>query len=200
MDRQEVTFASLQVPPPIVPCLQNASSTLSLEPHQNASRSAETEIYFYRVQAVELGRRSIYHATHRDGASGGVARVYHVAWCYATLSKPQGRWFGHVWTSCFAGSSGLKSMGLRLPGYQVEFCIFCKPTCEGMRGPSIPDNYLLHPVTAECLERCVISDPHHAMLSPRICIFPPTACVQFLLKCILLGAVGMGVIWALLEF
>jgi len=29
-------------------------------------------------EAVELGRRSIYHATHRDGASGGVARVYHV--------------------------------------------------------------------------------------------------------------------------
>jgi len=28
--------------------------------------------------AVELGRRSIYHATHRDGASGGVVRVYHV--------------------------------------------------------------------------------------------------------------------------
>merc|ERR1719262_1500561 len=27
--------------------------------------------------AVELGRRSIYHATHRDGASGGVVRVYH---------------------------------------------------------------------------------------------------------------------------
>lgn len=29
-------------------------------------------------EAVELGRRSIYHATHRDGASGGVVRVYHV--------------------------------------------------------------------------------------------------------------------------
>jgi len=29
-------------------------------------------------EAVELGRRSIYHATHRDGASGGVTRVYHV--------------------------------------------------------------------------------------------------------------------------
>merc|ERR1712087_870538 len=28
--------------------------------------------------AVELGRRAIYHATHRDGASGGVVRVYHV--------------------------------------------------------------------------------------------------------------------------
>jgi len=28
--------------------------------------------------AVELGRKSIYHATHRDGASGGVVRVYHV--------------------------------------------------------------------------------------------------------------------------
>merc|ERR1712093_654019 len=30
------------------------------------------------TEAVELGRRSIYHATHRDGASGGVVRVYHV--------------------------------------------------------------------------------------------------------------------------
>ena len=29
-------------------------------------------------QAVELGRRAIYHATHKDGASGGVVRVYHV--------------------------------------------------------------------------------------------------------------------------
>jgi len=30
------------------------------------------------ADAVELGRRAIYHATHRDGASGGVVRVYHV--------------------------------------------------------------------------------------------------------------------------
>merc|ERR1712194_747267 len=30
------------------------------------------------ADAVELGRRSIYHATHKDGASGGVVRVYHV--------------------------------------------------------------------------------------------------------------------------
>merc|ERR1712093_536391 len=29
-------------------------------------------------EAVELGKRSIYHATHRDGASGGVVRVYHI--------------------------------------------------------------------------------------------------------------------------
>jgi len=29
-------------------------------------------------EAVELGRRAIYHATHRDAASGGVVRVYHV--------------------------------------------------------------------------------------------------------------------------
>lgn len=28
-------------------------------------------------EAVELGRRAIYHATHRDGGSGGVCRVYH---------------------------------------------------------------------------------------------------------------------------
>lgn len=26
----------------------------------------------------ELGRRSIYHATFRDGYSGGIVRVYHV--------------------------------------------------------------------------------------------------------------------------
>jgi len=30
------------------------------------------------ADAVELGRRAIYHATHRDAASGGVVRVYHV--------------------------------------------------------------------------------------------------------------------------
>lgn len=29
-------------------------------------------------EAVDLGKRAIYHATHRDGASGGVVRVYHV--------------------------------------------------------------------------------------------------------------------------
>lgn len=29
-------------------------------------------------EAVELGKRAIYHATHRDGASGGLVRVYHV--------------------------------------------------------------------------------------------------------------------------
>jgi len=37
--------------------------------------------YDYKLSiedAVELGRRSIYHATHRDGASGGVVRVYHI--------------------------------------------------------------------------------------------------------------------------
>jgi len=28
-------------------------------------------------EAVELGVRSIYHATHRDAGSGGVCRVYH---------------------------------------------------------------------------------------------------------------------------
>ncbi|XP_051155158.1 proteasome subunit beta type-5 [Leptopilina boulardi] len=28
--------------------------------------------------AYELGRRSIYHATHRDAASGGIVRVYHM--------------------------------------------------------------------------------------------------------------------------
>merc|ERR1712226_1248974 len=30
------------------------------------------------ADAIELGKRSIYHATHRDGASGGVVRVYHI--------------------------------------------------------------------------------------------------------------------------
>ncbi|GAB1866905.1 Proteasome subunit beta [Camponotus japonicus] len=29
-------------------------------------------------QAYELGRRSIYHATHRDAYSGGIIRVYHM--------------------------------------------------------------------------------------------------------------------------
>jgi hypothetical protein len=28
--------------------------------------------------AVELGKRAIYHATHRDAGSGGFVRVYHV--------------------------------------------------------------------------------------------------------------------------
>ena len=30
-------------------------------------------------EAQELGRRSIFHATHRDAASGGIIRVYHVS-------------------------------------------------------------------------------------------------------------------------
>jgi len=29
-------------------------------------------------QAYDLGRRAIYHATHRDAASGGIVRVYHM--------------------------------------------------------------------------------------------------------------------------
>uniref|UniRef100_A0A6B2LGQ4 Proteasome subunit beta n=1 Tax=Arcella intermedia TaxID=1963864 RepID=A0A6B2LGQ4_9EUKA len=29
-------------------------------------------------EAIELGRRSIYHATHRDAYSGGLVNVYHV--------------------------------------------------------------------------------------------------------------------------
>lgn len=28
--------------------------------------------------AIELGRRAIYHAGHRDAMSGGVVRVYHI--------------------------------------------------------------------------------------------------------------------------
>eukprot|EP00403_Amphidinium_massartii_P019322 CAMPEP_0178414536 /NCGR_PEP_ID=MMETSP0689_2-20121128/23085_1 /TAXON_ID=160604 /ORGANISM="Amphidinium massartii, Strain CS-259" /LENGTH=291 /DNA_ID=CAMNT_0020035825 /DNA_START=72 /DNA_END=947 /DNA_ORIENTATION=+ len=46
------------------------------------------------AEAVELGRRSIYHATHRDGASGGVVRVYHV-------HKPDAD--GNAWTKMIAG-------------------------------------------------------------------------------------------------
>lgn len=37
--------------------------------------------YHYNMkdeEAHELARRSIYHAAHRDGASGGVVRVYHI--------------------------------------------------------------------------------------------------------------------------
>jgi 20S proteasome subunit beta 5 len=30
------------------------------------------------AEAIELGRRSIYHATHRDAYSGGIVSVYHV--------------------------------------------------------------------------------------------------------------------------
>jgi len=30
------------------------------------------------VEAYELGRRAIYHATHRDAMSGGMVRVYHM--------------------------------------------------------------------------------------------------------------------------
>ncbi|MPC81804.1 Proteasome subunit beta type-5 [Portunus trituberculatus] len=29
-------------------------------------------------EAYELGRRAIYHATHRDAYSGGIVRVYHI--------------------------------------------------------------------------------------------------------------------------
>ena len=29
-------------------------------------------------EAIELGRRSIYHATHRDAYSGGAINVFHV--------------------------------------------------------------------------------------------------------------------------
>lgn len=29
-------------------------------------------------EAIDLGKKSIYHATHRDAASGGVINVYHV--------------------------------------------------------------------------------------------------------------------------
>lgn len=29
-------------------------------------------------EAYELGRRAIYHATHRDAYSGGIVRVYHM--------------------------------------------------------------------------------------------------------------------------
>lgn len=29
-------------------------------------------------QAIELGRKAIYHAAHRDAMSGGMVRIYHV--------------------------------------------------------------------------------------------------------------------------
>jgi 20S proteasome subunit beta 5 len=29
-------------------------------------------------QAVELGQKAIYHATHRDAGSGGHVQVYHI--------------------------------------------------------------------------------------------------------------------------
>lgn len=29
-------------------------------------------------EAQDLGRRAIYHATHRDAYSGGIVRVYHI--------------------------------------------------------------------------------------------------------------------------
>lgn len=29
-------------------------------------------------EAYDLGNRGIYHATHRDGASGGICRLYHM--------------------------------------------------------------------------------------------------------------------------
>jgi 20S proteasome subunit beta 5 len=45
-------------------------------------------------EAVELGQRAIYHATHRDGASGGVVRVYHV-------HEPDAE--GRAWTCKIAG-------------------------------------------------------------------------------------------------
>merc|ERR1719281_1713960 len=45
-------------------------------------------------EAVELGKKAIYHATHRDGASGGVVRVYHV-------HEPDAE--GRAWTCKVAG-------------------------------------------------------------------------------------------------
>lgn len=33
---------------------------------------------FYYFSPSELGRRAIYHATHRDAYSGGIIRVYHM--------------------------------------------------------------------------------------------------------------------------
>eukprot|EP01068_Selenidium_serpulae_P001462 Selendium_serpulae@DN1603_c0_g1_i1.p1 len=41
-------------------------------------------------EAVELGKRAIYHATHRDGGSGGVVNVYHItkgAWTKSVDAK-----------------------------------------------------------------------------------------------------------------
>jgi len=40
-------------------------------------------------EAQELGRRSIFHATHRDAASGGVIQVYHVRESVEELLFPE---------------------------------------------------------------------------------------------------------------
>jgi hypothetical protein len=39
-------------------------------------------------EAYDLGRRSIYHATHRDAASGGIIRVYHMKSTGGSLPPP----------------------------------------------------------------------------------------------------------------
>jgi len=45
-------------------------------------------------EAIALGRRSIYHATHRDAYSGGTVNVYHVT--------------EEGWTKISADDSGMK--------------------------------------------------------------------------------------------
>ena len=52
-----------------------------LSSHMEHNRSFKLVIDRYDLsdeEAYELGRRSIYHATHRDAASGGIVRVYHM--------------------------------------------------------------------------------------------------------------------------
>ena len=45
---------------------------------QDAEIDWEREYDLTDEEAYDLGRRSIYHATHRDAASGGIVRVYHM--------------------------------------------------------------------------------------------------------------------------
>ena len=43
------------------------------------------------AEAIELARRSIYHATFRDTASGGTVSVYHVTKVRAVCAVPRAR-------------------------------------------------------------------------------------------------------------
>ncbi len=48
-------------------------------PHFNVADLDIDLVVLWQVEdAIELGRRAIYHATHRDAYSGGIINVYHV--------------------------------------------------------------------------------------------------------------------------
>jgi len=55
-------------------------------------------------EATELGRRAIYHATHRDAYSGGIVNVYHI--------KPEG-WVKISADDCFLLHEKYKGFGLK---------------------------------------------------------------------------------------